>query len=145
MTDLDKLKIVNEALLHEISRIKTDDYLLKNDLNKAGERVSTLAVCRLLLEVERNLNSKIQELQKKNDQLEADLTSLHETLEKTESELAKVKSEKEELSFRNKNQTDIITDLQSKNLFLMNFVPEDCDCKMKGECRLCPKYTDEKL
>jgi len=145
MTDLDKLKIVNEALLHEISRIKTDDYLLKNDLNKAGERVSTLAVCRLLLEVERNLNSKIQELQKKNDQLEADLTSLHETLEKTESELAKVKSEKEELSFRNKNQTDIITDLQSKNLFLMNFVPEDCDCKMTGECRLCPKYTDEKL
>jgi len=117
MTDLDKLEIVNEALLHEISRIKTDDYLLKNDLNKAGERVSAL------LEVERNLSSKIQELLKKNDQLEADLTSLHETLEKTESELAKVKSE---------------------NLFLMNFVPEDCDCKMKGECRLCPKYTGEK-
>jgi chromosome segregation ATPase len=110
MTDLDKLEIVNEALLHEISRIKID-------LNKAGERVSAL------LEVERNLSSKIQELQKENDQLEADLTSLHETLEKTESELA---------------------NLQSKNLFLMNFVPEDCDCKMKGECRLCPKYTGEK-
>lgn len=78
MTDLDKLEIVNEALLHEISRIK-------NDLNKAGERVSAL------LEVERNLSSKIQELQKENDQLEADLTSLHETLEKTESELAKIK------------------------------------------------------
>jgi DNA repair exonuclease SbcCD ATPase subunit len=90
MTDLDKLEIVNEALLHEISRIKIDDYLLKNDLNKAGERVSAL------LEVERNLSSKIQELLKKNDQLEADLTSLHEALEKTESELAKVKSEKGE-------------------------------------------------
>jgi peptidoglycan hydrolase CwlO-like protein len=87
MTDLDKLEIVNEALLHEISRIKTDDCLLKIDLNKAGERVSAL------LEVERNLSNKIQELQKENDQLEADLTSLHETLEKTESELAKVKSE----------------------------------------------------
>lgn len=138
MTDLDKLEIVNEALLHEISRIKTDDYLLKIDLNKAGERVSAL------LEVERNLSSKIQELLKKNDQLEADLTSLHETLEKTESELAKVKSEKEKLPFRNKNQTDIITPLQSKNLFLMSSVPEDCDCKMKGERRLCPKYTGEK-
>ena len=140
MTDLDKLEIVNEALLHEISRIKIDDYLLKNDLNKAGERVS------VLLEVERNLSGKIQELLKKNDQLEADLTSLHETLESTESELAKVKSEKEELSFRNKNQTDIITTLQSKNLFLMSFVPEDCSvvCKMNGECRLCPKYTGEK-
>jgi chromosome segregation ATPase len=142
MTDLDKLKIVNEALLHEISRIKIDDYLLKNDLNKAGERVSAL------LEVERNLSSKIQELQKKNDQLEADLTFLHETLdetlEKIESELAKVKSENEELSFRNKNQTDIITTLQSQNSFLMNFVPEECDCKMNGECRLCPKYTGEK-
>lgn len=121
MTDLEKLEIVNEALLHEISRIKTDDCLLKIDLNKAGERVSAL------LEVERNLSSKIQELQKKNDQLEADLTFLHEffheTLKKTESELA---------------------NLQSQNLFLMNFVPEDCDCKMKGECRLCPKYTGEK-
>jgi chromosome segregation ATPase len=67
-----------------------------------------------LLEVERNLSGKIQELLKKIDQLEADLTSLHETLEKIESELTKVKSEKEELSFRNKNQTDIITTLQSK-------------------------------
>jgi peptidoglycan hydrolase CwlO-like protein len=85
MTDLDKLEIVNEALLHEISRIKIDNCLLKIDLNKAGERVSAL------LEVERNLSSKIQELQKENDQLEADLTSLHETLEKTESELAKIK------------------------------------------------------
>ena len=85
MTDVDKLEIINEALLHEISRIKIDDYLLKNDLNKAGERVTAL------LEVERNLSSKIQELLKKNDQLEADLTSLHETLEKTESELAKIK------------------------------------------------------
>jgi chromosome segregation ATPase len=115
MPDVEKLEIVNEALLHEISRIKIDDYLLKNDLNKAGERVSAL------LEVERNLSSKIQELLKKNDQLEADLTSLLETLEKTESELAKVKSEKEKLPFRNKNQTDIITPLQS-----------------------CPKYTGEK-
>ena len=87
MTDLDKLEIVNEALLHEISRIKIDDYLLKNDLKKAGERVTAL------LEVERNLSSKIQELLKKNAQLEADLTSLHETLEKTESELAKAKNE----------------------------------------------------
>lgn len=109
--------------LTDIGRIKGMNFQVKNDLNKAGEGVSALAVCRLLLEVERNLSSKIQELQKMNDQLEADLTSLHETLEKTESELAKVKSQ---------------------NLFLMNFVPEDCDCKMKGECRLCPKYTDEK-
>ena len=80
MTDLDKLEIVNEALLHEISRIKIDDYLLKNDLNKASERVSTL------LEVERNLSSKIQELLKKNAQLEADLTSLHENKEIIEEE-----------------------------------------------------------
>lgn len=86
MTDLEKLEIVNEALLHEISRIKIDDYLLKNDLNKAGERVSAL------LEVERNLSSKIQELLKKNDQLEKDLLSLHKTLESTESELAKVRN-----------------------------------------------------
>lgn len=97
MTDLDKLEIVNEALLHEISRIKIDDYLLKNDLNKAGERVS------VLLEVERNLSSKIQELLKKNDQLEADLTSLHETLEKTESELAKVRNVKDTLLEEKKN------------------------------------------
>lgn len=110
MTDTNKLEIEKEALIFYADRLKMQVFEKQFEIDKAYKVVE-------------EAQDKIRELNIKNDQLEKDLLSLHETLEKTESELAKVKSE---------------------NLFLMNFVPEDCDCKMKGECRLCPKYTGEK-
>lgn len=124
MTDTNKLEIEKEALIIYADRLKMQVFEKQFEIDKAYKVIEEVQEQReRVLEQSNGYLDKIQELNIKNDQLEADLTSLHETLEKTESELA---------------------NLQSKNLFLMNFVPEDCDCKMKGECRLCPKYTGEK-
>lgn len=129
--------------LTDIGRIKGMNFQVKNDPNKAGEGVSALAVCRLLLEIERNLNSKIQELLKKNDQLEAELISLHETLESTESELAKVKSEKEVIvrkGFPMKKQIDFDTLCRVCRYGFINCSHKNNENKMKTTVD-CPVWN----
>lgn len=90
MTDTNKLEIEKEALIIYADRLKMQVFEKQFEIDKAYKVVE-------------EAQDKVRELNIKNDQLEKDLLSLHKTLEKTESELAKVRNVKDTLLEEKKN------------------------------------------